>query len=224
LSTVVITGASSGIGRAVALALAAPGATLHLIGRDPQRLDDMARDVSTKGARAIVHQKDLATEMPKIDAADTLIHAAGTVKLGAVESASLADLDAQYAINVRAPFALTQHLLPALIAAKGQVVFINSGAGLNARAGWSQYAMTKFALRALADALREEVKSKGVRVMTVYPGRTATPMQAEVHRQEGKTYDPSRFIQPEDVATMIVQALALPRSAQVTEINIRHQE
>ena len=53
-------------------------------------------------------------------------------------------------------------------AAKGQVVFINSGAGLNARAGWSQYAMTKFALRALADALREEVKSKGVRVMTVY--------------------------------------------------------
>jgi len=60
-----------------------------------------------------------------------------------------------------------------------------------------------------------------VRVITVFPGRTATPMQEEVHRFEGKPYDPDRFLQPRDVASLVLNALALPRSAEVTEVRVR---
>ncbi len=84
---------------------------------------------------------------------------------------------------------LTQALLPALRAAHGTVVFVNSGAGLSANAHWAGYAASKFGLRALADALRAEEAEHGVRVSTVYPGRTATPMQQKVHEQEGRAYD-----------------------------------
>jgi NADP-dependent 3-hydroxy acid dehydrogenase YdfG len=69
--------------------------------------------------------------------------------------------------------------------------------------------------------LRDEVNKKGVRVITIFPGRTATPMQEEVHRYEGKPYDPSRFLQPADVAAVALNALALPRTAEVTDLHIR---
>jgi short-subunit dehydrogenase len=84
-----------------------------------------------------------------------------------------------------------------------------------------QYAATKHALKAIADCLREEVNPKGVRVLTVYLGRTATAMQEAVHRQEGRVYRPETLLQPEDVATMVVQALMLPYTAEVTDISIR---
>jgi NADP-dependent 3-hydroxy acid dehydrogenase YdfG len=83
------------------------------------------------------------------------------------------------------------------------------------------YAASKHALRALADGLRDEVNKKGVRVITVFPGRTATPMQEAVHRYEGRPYDAERFLQPEDVAAAAVNALALPRTAEVTDLHIR---
>ena len=84
---------------------------------------------------------------------------------------------------------LTRLCLPAVRAARGTVVFLNSGAGQVAHPHWSAYAASKFGLRALADSLRAEEQAHGVRVTTVYPGRTATPMQQKVHQQEGKDYD-----------------------------------
>ena len=69
------------------------------------------------------------------------------------------------------------------------MIFVNSGAGLSAHADWSAYAASKHGLKALADSLRDEEHANGVRVTTVYPGRTASPMQAKVHQQEGKEYD-----------------------------------
>lgn len=227
---VLVTGASSGIGRALALALASPGTTVHLVGRDRGRLADVAGEVEQKGAQPQLHAVDLLDDdaLRKLAAGlttlDVLVHGAGVVSLGPVATLPVEALDAQYRLNTRAPYLLTQLLLPALRTARGQVVMINSGAGLNARATWASYAMTKFALRALADALREELKPDGIRVISVYPGRTATPMQAEVHRQEGRTYDPTRFIRPEDVALMVAQAVSLPRTSNVHEINIRHPE
>lgn len=230
-AVLMITGASSGIGAALARRLAAPGRTLHLQGRDESRLDALANEIEASGGTAITHRLDLADRIA-VDAEatrlardvarlDALVHSAGVVGLGSVASADIADLDRQYAINLRAPFAFTTALSPALAVASGQVVFVNSGAGQRASPGWSQYASSKFGLRALADAYRAEVADHGVRVTTVYPGRTATPMQAEVHRQEGRDYDPDAHARPEDVASCIEHALEMPRTANVPEISVR---
>jgi NAD(P)-dependent dehydrogenase (short-subunit alcohol dehydrogenase family) len=153
---------------------------------------------------------------------DLLIHSIGLFRAGPIETSPVEDLDAQYRVNLRVPYLLTQELLPSLIERQGQVVFVNSGAGFHpAKGSWGAYAATKHGLRALADSLRDEVNRKGVRVLTVFPGRTATAMQEEVHRFEGKPYDPARFLQPEDVAAAVVQALRLPRTAELTDLHIR---
>ena len=225
---VLITGASSGIGRALTLALAHTEASLHLVGRNSATLAELARQARSWGAQAQTYRLELTdddavTRFAETFAAplDVLVHSAGTVSLGALKNASVADFDAQYRLNVRAPYLLTQLFLERLERTHGQIVFINSGAGLGARAEWGQYAATKHALKAVADSLRAELAGTGVRVMSVYPGRTASPMQARVHEYEGKAYEPKTFVQPEDVAATIVGALALPRTAEVTDVSVR---
>jgi NAD(P)-dependent dehydrogenase (short-subunit alcohol dehydrogenase family) len=139
-----------------------------------------------------------------------------------MERARVEDLDLQYATNVRAPYLLTQRLLEFLKVSRGQIVFINSSAGLTAkRPEVGQYAATKHALKAVADSLREEVNRKGIRVLTLYLGRTATPMQEALFRQEGREYCPAALLQPEDVASVVVHTLLLPPTAEVTDISIR---
>jgi NAD(P)-dependent dehydrogenase (short-subunit alcohol dehydrogenase family) len=228
----VITGASGGIGAAVAIALAREGARLLLAGRSAEKLDlvaERARDLSP-GVETFV--ADLADDERVHDLAaravgafggvDVLVHSLGLFAGGPIETSPVEDLDRQYRINTRAPYLLTQALLPSLLARQGQVVFVNSGAGINpARGQWGAYAASKHALRALADSLRDEVNKRGVRVISVYPGRTATPMQEEVHRFEGRPYDPERFLQPQDVAATVLNALSLPRTAEVTDLQIR---
>jgi NADP-dependent 3-hydroxy acid dehydrogenase YdfG len=112
-------------------------------------------------------------------------------------------------------------LLPALKRARGQIVFVNSSAALRASADNVLYASTKAALKALADGLREEVNRDGVRVVTIYAGRTATPMQASVHEFEGRTYEPELLMQPEDLAHLVLAALTLPATAEVTDLSVR---
>ena len=104
---------------------------------------------------------------------------------------------------------------------RGQIVFINSSLGLASKAEAGQYAAAKHALKALADSLRDEVNADAVRVLSVFPGRTATPMQAALYAKEGKAYHPEVLLQPEDVAAVVINALTLPRTAEVTEIRIR---
>jgi short-subunit dehydrogenase len=109
-----------------------------------------------------------------------------------------------------------------LITSRGQIVFVNSSAGLSAsRPETGQYAATKHALRAIADALRAEVNPMGVRVLSMYLGRTATPMQKALFKQAKRTYVGARLLQPQDVAAMVVSALSLARTAEVTDIMIR---
>ena len=91
---------------------------------------------------------------------------------------------------------------------------------LAAQPQWSAYAASKHGLRALADALRAEEAEHGVRVSSVYPGRTATPMQEEVHRQEGRDYDPGQWIHPGTVAATILHVLDLPRDATVPDVTV----
>jgi len=226
----VITGASSGIGKAIALGLAQRGATVGLIGRVTEALEAVAESARRAGSQAHCYTADLAADddlrvlslrLRELERIDILVHSAGFITLGRLESASVEDLDRHYRLNVRAPYLLTQALLPALKKNRGQVVFVNSSAGLNARANVGQYAATKHALKAIADSLREEVNADGVRVLSVYPGRTASPMQAAVHELEGKAYHPERLMQSEDVAAVVIHTLNLPRTAEVTDIHIR---
>ncbi|MBI2378498.1 MAG: SDR family NAD(P)-dependent oxidoreductase [Deltaproteobacteria bacterium] len=229
--TAVITGASSGIGRAVAIAVAGSFTDLHLLGRDSDRLDEVAEEVHARGSTPHLRLVDLAEDgsltqvvealSAAISSLDLLVHSAGVVTLGRVGWSPVADLDYNYRVNLRAPWALTHALLPLVEAAKGQIVFMNSGAGMFTRSDWGAYASTKHGLRALADTLREEVRPLGIRVVSVFPGRTATPMQSRVCELEGRPYDPFEHIPAEIVGHMVSEAIKTPRAADVIEINIR---
>jgi len=225
--TCVVTGASSGIGRAIALALGSAGGTVCVVARRRRELENLAVEVGrldTHVADLVVDEQVEAlasTVLGRPGGVHVLVHSAGIYSAGRLETASPEDLDRQYATNVRAPYLLTQALLPSLRANRGQIVFMNSTAGLTASANVAQYAATKHALRAIADSLREELNPDGVRVMSVYPGRTATPLQARLHTLEGRNYRPDRLAQPQDVASVVMSALTMPRSAEVTEVMVR---
>lgn len=227
----VVTGASSGIGRAIALSLAGQGAAVRLVGRRLDALEEVAKIAREVSPRILVNQADLTLDKDIQDVVmrikdeagrvDILVHSAGVISLGSVAATSVKELDWQYAINVRGPYILTQGLLPMIRSSRGQIVFINSTAGRTAAPGVSQYAATKHALKALADSLRGEVNADGIRVLSVFVGRTATPMQASVHEMEGRPYTPETLMQPDDVAAVIMNALNLARTAEVTDIHIR---
>lgn len=224
--TIVLTGAGSGIGQLLAERLTERGDRLVLVARDADRAEDLA--AAHPGAAAIV--ADLAqpaslaaavaaSDLP--DGIDAVVHAAGIVDLGHVEDLTVTSWQDQLAVNLVSPAELTRLLLPRVRAAQGQVLFVNSGAGLTAHPQWAAYAASKHGLKALADALRGEEAAHGVRVTTVYPGRTATPMQAQVHAQEGKDYDADAWIQPASVVTAVLTALDLPRDAAITDLSVR---
>jgi len=227
-----ITGGGSGIGRAIALALGKEGAKLCVVGRTLEKIETTAALALKNGPMAKCYQTDLIVDEDILklvsqvtrdfEKLDILIHSAGFISFNVLESASIEDLDQHYRINVRAPYVLTQLLLPMLRASQGQVVFVNSIAAVRAaRAKQSQYVATKCALKAVADSLREEVNADGIRVVSVYPASSATPMQEKVCAMEGKEYYPEKLMQPNDTAAMVISALSLPRSAEVTDIIIR---
>lgn len=228
----VITGASGGIGGAVALALAEQGARLLLAGRSAEKLERVAERVRGLAPAVELFAADLADDGrvralaaragEVFGGVDVLVHSLGLFLAGPLETSPVEDLDRQLRVNLHVPYLLTQALLPSLLARQGQVVFINSSAGHHpGRASWGAYAASKHGLRAVADSLREEVNKRGVRVVTVFPGRTATAMQEEVHRFEGRPYDPGRFLTPGDVAATVLTALSLPRTAEVTDLHVR---
>ncbi|MFD7918725.1 SDR family oxidoreductase [Streptomyces sp. NPDC059740] len=226
MGTHLITGAGSGIGAAVARRLHARDEELWLLARDAGRAKELAAQFP--GAHTLVG--DLATpeklswafgHQSPPDRLDSVLHIAGVIELGLVGELDVKSWQRQLAANLVAPAELTRLLLPQLRLAKGHLVFVNSGAGLHAHAQWAGYAASKHGLKALADALREEEHGNGVRVTSVYPGRTATPMQASTHQQEGKEYDASRWIDPESVATTILTALDLPRDAEINDLSVR---
>jgi short-subunit dehydrogenase len=220
----VLTGAGSGIGLALAHRLAARGDELVLVARNDAR----AAELEDTFARAQVLVADLADPGTlnglgrQVDGGvDTLLHVAGVVDLGPVSRLRLADWEEQLAVNLTAPAVLTRELLPHVRSGRGTVVFVNSSAGLAASAEWSAYAASKFGLRAFADALRAEEVDHGVRVSTVYPSRTSTPMQEKVHEQEGRTYDSSRWISPDTVVDTILHVIDLPVDATIPDVTVR---
>ena len=227
----VLTGATSGIGRGLALALAARGASVWALSRSIERLAALAADAESLPGSVTPVVADLErgedvheasrSILAQVDELDVLIHAAGAIVLGRFESVPSADFDRLYRVNLRAPLVLTQDLLPALRRARGQVVFVNSSAGLRASALNALYAATKHGLKAIADGLRDEVNADGIRVISVYAGRTATDMQRFVHEHEGREYRPELLLQAEDVVDVVLAALSVPPSGEVTDVSVR---
>jgi NADP-dependent 3-hydroxy acid dehydrogenase YdfG len=143
------------------------------------------------------------------------------VERGSVQAVGVAGLDRQYHVNVRAPYALTTALLPALGVGKGTIVFVNSTQGLAAGADAVGYAATKHALKAFADGLRAELSGGGVRVCSIYPGRTDTRGQREIFAYEGREYTPAALVKPETVADFILAAVNLPSEAELVDVTVR---
>jgi NADP-dependent 3-hydroxy acid dehydrogenase YdfG len=219
LPTALITGASGGLGAALAEVLA-PTHTLFLAGRPSSRLDEVAaRFGATTWPIDLADTDDIETAVEPIDELDVLIHNAGVAFPGRVAESYVEEWRMTMEVNVIGPVALTLALLPALRAAAGHVVFINSGAGINASPGLASYSASKFALRGFADSLRNDEPS--LRVTSIHPGRIATAMQEGLIAYEGKDYDPSHFLSPETVAKIVADAVNAPPDAQINEVIVR---
>ena len=215
-----ITGASRGLGEAIARELA-PTHDLLLGARSAAALGDLVADLPS--ARPwpvdVTDYPAVAESVRGIDRLDVLVHNAGVASLGTVEESSVEQWRDMLEANVIAVAELTRLLLPALRAANGHVVLINSGAGLRAHAGWGGYAATKFALRAFGDALRLE--EPRLRVTSVHPGRIDTDMQRAIVAREEREYDADEFLTPQTVARAVRNAVETPGDGHPTEIVLR---
>jgi NAD(P)-dependent dehydrogenase (short-subunit alcohol dehydrogenase family) len=224
-----VTGAGRGIGRAIAKRLAGLGATVLCVSRTQSELDETVR---LAGPRAFA----LALDVSATDAADrmltglqasagrldVLVHCAGIMQAGTMEQVDLANFDRAFAINVRAPYALTRAAMVSLKRSRGQILFVNSSIVRDSNtAGRGVHAAAQAALKAIADSLRDEINDSGVRVLSIMPGRTATPREEQRCAADGRPYHPDRLLQPEDVAEVACSALLLPRTAELTDFFMR---
>lgn len=180
----VVTGASSGMGRAISTAYAAAGARVLLVGRDKERLSEALAEAARAGECRSFRLDVTADDAPRtlVDEAlaeygrlDILVHAAGVFLPQPFEGNPLGDLDRQWLVNVRAPFALTQAAIPHL-AAGSAVIFISSIAGIVGFPGAVAYCATKGAVELMSKALTLEYGADGVRFNCIAPGNIRTPM------------------------------------------------
>ncbi|AWT25749.1 Putative oxidoreductase SadH [Corynebacterium provencense] len=209
-----VTGGSSGIGAAVVAELSRTHQVISWSSADADLSDPDSI------AEAVAGLRD-----PRTGAAperlDALVHSAGLSWEATVEDATWQGWERMFRVNVFGVAELTRLLLPALRAAGGTVVAVNSGSGHRSAPGMSQYSGSKFALRAFTDALREEERGK-VRVTSVHPGRVDTPMQVALQAARGNTaYDGARYVRPESVAAAVRLALDTTDEATVEEITVR---
>jgi NAD(P)-dependent dehydrogenase (short-subunit alcohol dehydrogenase family) len=220
-----VTGASGDIGRAIAFDLLRADVEVFMLGRNIARLSHpeppegtrercrfVAADLTDNGAVTRI-----AAQISPGGRLDVLVLSSGIYQ----RSREPEIFVRQIAANLLGPYALLQELLPLLIEAKGQVVFINSTQGLKAAAGIGQFAATQHAMKAVADSLREEVNANGVRVTSIFLGRTASERQRAIFAAEERPYPPERLIQPADVAGFVLFLLRLPRTSEVTDIVLR---
>lgn len=221
MPTALITGASGGLGAAIATAIA-PTHTLLLGGRPSPRLDQVAERLgATTWPLDLSDIDSLAASTEVIDELDVLVHNAGVAFPDHLADSEIEDWRKTFEVNVIGAVALTQALLPALRQAEGQVIFINSGAGLNAHPDMASYSASKFALRAVADSLRAE--EPRLRVTSLHPGRIATEMQRRLREFEGGEYDESAYLRPETVADVVAKVISTPPDGHVHQVVFRQR-
>jgi NAD(P)-dependent dehydrogenase (short-subunit alcohol dehydrogenase family) len=191
--TLLVTGATSGIGKATALRFAGAGANVAAVGRDQEALLQLQGQVESEGATFLGITADLSRQnepdkvvakaIERFAAIDVLVNAAGHISSGTIENTSMNAWDAMLEINLRAPFALMQRALPSLIERAGNVVNVSSVTGLRAFPGVLAYCVSKAGLDQLTRCAALELAAKGVRVNAVNPGVVVT----EIHKRGGMT-------------------------------------
>lgn len=217
-----VTGATRGIGRAIAFELSSTHRIL-VGGRDATRVGELVAELGDAAPFAcdLTDEDAVAAACAGIGQLNVLVHSAGIGRSNDIGTASRALWREVFETNVFAVADLTRLLLPALEATRGIVVAINSGAGFFSSPGGGVYAGSKFALRALTDALREEMRGK-VRVCSIHPGRTDTDMQRELQAAMGNEhYDGARYVAPESVAAAVRLAVDTPDNATIEQLSIR---
>jgi 3-oxoacyl-[acyl-carrier protein] reductase len=227
-----VTGASSGLGRAASIALARAGADVALVARSQQELDSAKEEISKIGCRALVLPVDLASEdettravartVEALGRTDVLVNAAATDVPGTVEELDVEGWDRTLAVNLRAPFLLSKAVFPHMREAGGGIIVnISSVAGKKGWANASAYCASKFGLTGFTEALADEGKEHGIRAIVLYPGAMATNWGAfsPEERQEGEPNEapPTRVLPPERVADLIVWLAASPPEFVLTE-------
>lgn len=216
----VVTGGANGVGREVALGLARAGARVCVLGRELAQLRETV-ELAGPEAAILFLQCDVGS-LSEIEGVvdfierfdrpvDILVHAEGVQVRGGIEHGSVNDLDEQYLVNVRGPYLMSQRLLAQLRAGRGHVVFVNPQPSSEGAIDFGQFAVTTDSVRALADTLRREVQTSGVRVTSIRPEAPTTDVSAEA----------VVALSPFDVADSVLHAVQVPGQVEITEITLR---
>jgi 3-oxoacyl-[acyl-carrier protein] reductase len=226
--TALITGAGKGLGKAIALALAAEGVSLALLARTESDLKEVAaeakkinKDIKINYTTADIGNNDsviAAVALLKKDAGDIdiLINNAGTGKFGSFMDLEVNEWEQIIQTNLLGSYYMTRAILPEMKARKnGDIVNISSSAGLKGAPVTSAYSASKFGLIGLSESLMMEVRKENIRVLTMMPSTIATELSINLKLTDG---NPDSVLQPEDFAELLVAHLKLPRRALVKDV------
>jgi NADP-dependent 3-hydroxy acid dehydrogenase YdfG len=244
-TTALVTGASSGIGAATAIRLAAEGATVALVARRRDRLDEVASTIEAAGGRAVIIEADVSDRtaaeaavneaVDRMGRLDILVNNAGIMLLGPALQASVEEWERMLSVNVSGVLAVTHAALPHLVQAAedsprgiADIVTISSTAGRVARPGSSVYNLTKFGVNAFSEALRQELVPQRVRVGVIEPGTVDTELvthnAAPIREAAERQVSAIEALRPEDIADAVAYMVTRPQRAAVNEILIRAAE
>jgi NADP-dependent 3-hydroxy acid dehydrogenase YdfG len=232
-----VTGASSGIGEATALALAEAGAAVAVGARRRDRLDALAGKLRDDGARVLTLDLDVTDEQACRDAVartreelgglDVLVNNAGVMLLGTIVGADPEDWRRMVSTNVLGLMYMTHAAIDGMVEqGSGDVVNISSVAGRSARKGAGVYNASKWAVNAFSESLRQEVTGRGVRISLVEPGAVATELSSHITQEEAreasrKMAESMRTLQAEDIARAILYVVTQPPHVAVNEVLVR---
>ncbi|NCJ07772.1 SDR family oxidoreductase [Synechococcales cyanobacterium C] len=222
-----VTGATRGIGRATALALAQIGLKVVLVGRSQADLEAAQQDIEAQGGRAESVQLDLAAvdaiadKFQHLDETlgpiDLLINNAGMGYTAPLLETPLTDWQAVLNLNLTSPFQCIQGVLPGMKTRQfGTIINVSSVAGRQAFSQWGAYCASKFGLMALTQTLAQEVRADGIRVMALCPGSVNTSLWDSDTVQAD--FDRSAMLTPEIVAQTLVQMVQMPPTAVIEEL------
>jgi len=218
----VITGAGSGMGRAIAHRLAAEGVHVVLAGRTQSKLEMVAEEIAARNGSALVHPLDV-TDTEQIQTlakrlasghVDMLINCAGDWLIKSIDDTTPEELDHLYAVNLRAPYLMTQALLPLLRKSENaSVINIGSTTSMQSHPMVTAYTAMKTGLRGLSGSMAEELKPDKIRVILLAPGPADTPMRAAA----SPGVDKATLVPPETIAAMVWTLVSLPRGITTSE-------
>jgi len=225
--TALVTGASSGIGKAIALLFAEEGADLCLVARSREALSEVANQCRDFGVEALdlvtdITDKAQVEQMARkgIDTLrkiDILVNNAGYSKHGPFIEIPIEEWDRMWMVNVRGTVLVTQVVIPSMVAAKnGHIVNISSTWGIHACGNASAYCATKFAVTGFSEALSKELWKDGIKVSAICPGAVLTSFSGKPLHELNQ-----EFLEPEDVAQVVLDVVTAPGKALITQVTIR---